>query len=150
MDNFKSLLRLSINEIGMHTSYFYKTIPNIIKNIPSLIELDISHNYYTEEFLKGKLFKDIKLSIPKNLLSLKIFNPNISITKQTFDYLIETFGFVIDLENNYPKISQKENKEISIFTMINFLQDSDSDSDEDFDDVYNNSFEDDDEYIIDI
>ena len=152
MDNFKSLLRLSINEIGIHASYFYKTIPNIIKNIPSLIELDISRNYYTEEFLKGKLFKDIKLSIPKNLLSLKIFNPNISITKQTFDYLIETFGFVIDLENNYPKISQKENKEISIFTMINFLQDSnsDSDSDEDFDEVYNNSFEDDDEYIIDI
>jgi len=143
MDNFKSLLRLSINEIGRHTLHFYKTVPKIIKNIPSLIELDISHNYYKEKFLKGKLFKNISLSIPKNLLSLKIFNPEIAITKQTFDYLIETFGFVLDFENNYPSISQKEINEISDFYFIDFLEENESDSDEDIYGVFNYLFEDD-------
>jgi hypothetical protein len=142
--NFKSLLRLSINEIGMHISHFYKTIPNIIKNIPSLIELDISRNYYKEKYLTGYIFKNIKLSIPKSLSSLKIFHPEIAITKQTFDYLIETFGFVLDLENNYPKISEKKYSKKSDFIKILFLEVFDSDSDEDFDDLYFNFFDDDD------
>ena len=152
MDNFKSLLKLSINEIDIHNSYFYKTIPKIIKNIPTLVELDISHNYYKEKFLTGKLFKNIKLSIPKNLFSLKIFHPDITITKQTFNYLIETFGFSLDLENNYPKIIQKEINKNSILSMINlsFLEENDSDSDDDFYETYNSFFEDDYEYIIDI
>ena len=143
MDNFKSLLRLSINEVGGHLIHFYKTMPKIIKNIPSLIELDISRNNYKDKFLKGDLFKNIKLSIPKSLLSLKIFDPDKEITKQTFDYLIETFGLVLDLENNYPKISQKEINENLDFPNIFFLLGSDFDSDEDFDEVYYNSFEDD-------
>jgi hypothetical protein len=144
MVNFKSLLRLSINEIGSHTSHFYKTIPKIINDIPSLVELDISRNYYKEKYLKGDLFKNIKLSIPKSLSSLKIFHPEIAITKQTFDYLIETFGFVLDLENNYPKISEKKYSKKSDFIKILFLEVFDSDSDEDFDDLYFNFFDDDD------
>jgi hypothetical protein len=142
--NFKSLLRLSINEIGMHISHFYKTIPNIIKNIPSLIELDISRNYYKEKYLTGYIFKNIKLSIPKSLSSLKIFHPEIAITKQTFDYLIETFGFVLDFENNYPKISQKEINEDLDFLKIFFLPEFGSDSDEDFNDIYDFFIDDDD------
>ena len=144
MVNFKSLLRLSINEIGSHTSHFYKTIPKIIKDIPSLVELDISRNYYKEKYLTGYIFKNIKLSIPKSLLSLKIFHPDIAITKQTFDYLIETFGFVLDFENNYPKISQKEINEDLDFLKIFFLPEFGSDSDEDFNDIYDFFIDDDD------
>lgn len=150
MGNFKSLLRLSINEIGKDTSHFYKIIPKIIKNIPTLIELDISRNYYKEKYLTSNLFKNIKLSIPKSLLSLKIFNPDIVITKKTFDYLLETFGFVLDLENNYPNIGQKEINEFSPLFLIDFLEENSSDSDEDFYEVYNNIFGDDSEYMIDL
>ena len=147
MYNFKSLLRLSINKAGYHPIHFFEIMPKIIKNIPSLIELDISRNNNKERYLKGDLFKNIKLSIPKNLLSLKIFDPDKEITKQTFDYLIKSFGSVLDLENNYPKISQKEINKNSNFPKILFLLDSDFDSDEEFDEFYNNISEDDNEYL---
>ena len=54
---------------------------------------------------------------------------------------------VLDLENNYPKISQKEIKKKSDFPNIFFLLGSDFDSDEDFDEFYNNISEDDNEYL---
>ena len=110
MDNFKSLLRLSLNEAGVNTCYLYELIPKIFKKITLLIELDISHNYYNrEEFFRSEQIKNISLSIPKSLLSLKIFDPRMTpISKETFDYLIEIFGFVLDLEDNHPKIYAKE------------------------------------------
>ena len=106
MDNFKSLLRLSLNEAGVNTNYLFELVPKIFKKINLLIELDISHNYYfKEEFFKSEQIKNISLSIPKSLISLKIFDPRMMpISKETFDYLIETFGFVLDLEDNHPNI----------------------------------------------
>ena len=106
MDNFKSLLRLSLNEAGVNTNYLFELVPKIFKKINLLIELDISHNYYfKEEFFKSEQIKNISLSIPKSLISLKVFDPRMMpISKETFDYLIETFGFVLDLEDNHPNI----------------------------------------------
>ena len=106
MDNFKSLLRLSLKELGINTNYLFELIPKIIQKITLLIELDISHNYYyREDFFKNERIKNISLSIPKSLLSLKIFSPIMCpISKKTFEYLIETFGFVLDLEDNLPNI----------------------------------------------
>ena len=106
MDNFKSLLRLSLKEVGINTNYLFELIPKIIQKITLLIELDISHNYYyREDFFKNERIKNISLSIPKSLLSLKIFSPIMCpISKKTFEYLIETFGFVLDLEDNLPNI----------------------------------------------
>ena len=106
MDNFKSLLRLSLKELGINTNYLFELIPKIIQKITLLIELDISHNYYyREDFFKNERIKNISLSIPKSLLSLKIFSPIMSpISIKTFEYLIETFGFVLDLEDNHPNI----------------------------------------------
>ena len=62
-------------------------IPIIFKNIPSLIELDISENEHKEKLFKSELFENIRLAIPKKLLSLKIFHSNISISLETFNYL---------------------------------------------------------------
>ena len=53
--------------------------------------------------------KNLSLSIPKSLISLKIFSPSmIPISKKTFDYLTEIFGFVLDLEDNHPSIYLKD------------------------------------------
>ena len=110
MDNFKSLLRLSIKEAGVNTIYLFELIPKIIKKITLLIELDISHNYYyREDFFMNEQIKNLSLSIPKSLISLKIFSPKMMpISKKTFDYLTEIFGFVLDLEDNHPSIYLKD------------------------------------------
>ena len=127
--SFKNLKKLALNRIKIiqHLEYmgniiflidkncskkiFYEKVPLIIKNIPTLIELDISDNEYDDKLLKGELFEKIRLSIPKNILSLKIFNSENSIYQKTFTYLVETFGFVLDLNNNYPKIEEDNFRE---------------------------------------
>ena len=104
---FKSfyLIKLSLNRIEILTyDTIYEYVPSIFKNIPSIRELDISNNKYDSGMLTGKVFEDIRLALPKKLMSLKLFNSNISISQRTFDHIKETFGLVIDLENNYPKI----------------------------------------------
>ena len=113
---FKSLLRLSLNKININTTlinlleienkYFYESIPIIFLNLPSLIELDISDNIYEEKIFKNDIFENIRLSIPKKLLSLKIFNNEIPISQKCFNYLIEIFGLVLDLDNNFPNIKK--------------------------------------------
>ena len=113
---FKSLLRLSLNKININTTlinlfeienkYFYESIPRIFLNLPSLIELDISDNIYEEKIFKSDIFENIRLSIPKKLLSLKIFNNEIPISQKCFNYLIEIFGLVLDLDNNFPNIKK--------------------------------------------
>ena len=75
----------------------------IFKNIPSLIELDISNNIYNERLFKHPIFGNIILSIPKKLLNLKIFNSDIPISQKTFNFLTQSFGLVLDLDNNYLK-----------------------------------------------
>ena len=127
---FKNLKTLSLNKIkceviinffNMSEKYiFYEYIPLLFRNIPSLIELDISNNNYDEKLFKSKTFEHIRLAIPKNLISLKIFNSDISISQKTFTYLIETFGYILDLDGNYPKIKSEPNSP-------NYILDDDSD-----------------------
>ena len=106
--SFKYLIKLSLNRIRFvkkkHNIYQY--VPKIFENIPSIIELDISNNRYDSDILRGELFEKIRLTLPKKLLSLKIFNDDIAISEKAFNHIIETFGLVIDLENNYPKIDK--------------------------------------------
>ena len=158
--SFKNLKKLALNRIKIiqHLEYmgniiflidkncskkiFYEKVPLIIKNIPTLIELDISDNEYDDKLLKGELFEKIRLSIPKNILSLKIFNSENSIYQKTFTYLVETFGFVLDLNNNYPKIEEDNFREFiledddyynSDNSYIEFLSDIDSHQSDDLD-----------------
>ena len=64
---FKHLLKLSINKIDFKVSYqsimeditLYDYIPNIFKNIPTIIELDFSNNKYEEKIFYNKIFKEI-------------------------------------------------------------------------------------------
>ena len=106
--SFKYLIKLSLNRIRFvkKKDNIYQYVPKIFENIPSIIELDISNNKYDSDILKGKLFEKIRLTLPKKLLSLKIFNDDIAISEKAFNHIIETFGLVIDLENNYPKIDK--------------------------------------------
>lgn len=105
--SFKSLMKLSLNKIDFKVSpkllledvSFYEYIPQILKNIPSLIELDICNNEYTEKILKSKTFIKIKESISKKLFSFKIFNNEINVSDITFTYLTKLFGTVLDYDN---------------------------------------------------
>ena len=113
--NFKSLLKLSLNNIDFKSSYksimedisFYDYIPMIIKNIPSIIELDISNNKYDEKILNNKIFEKISSSMNKRVFCIKIFNREISITSKTFNYLNGLFGNKLYCDNNIPVINDK-------------------------------------------
>ena len=112
LNSFKNLQKLSLNKIDIINSLsnkneeniFYEFIPLILKNKQSLIELDISHNKCDEKIFKSNLFKNIQLSIPKKLFSIKIFDEEKTISEKTFNLLKELFGYTLDLENNYPNI----------------------------------------------
>ena len=125
-NTFKSLKKLSLNKIYINNSKkdeysdlfividtdknindFYEQIPLILSNIPTLIELDVSNNKYNRRLFKSPIFENIRLSIPSKLLSLKIFNSDIPISQKIFNYLKESFGLVLDLDNNYPKIDRE-------------------------------------------
>ena len=136
-NSFKSLKKLSLNKIDIDNSKdelsllafkvvnfyeFYEQIPLILKNIPSLIELDISNNEYNQSLFKSQTFENIRLAIPQKLLSLKIFNSDIPISQKTLDFLTESFGLVLDLDNNYPNIEKKK------YYSTLFFEDDDNDS----------------------
>ena len=101
---FKSLIKLSINKINISASltgvkedyYFYKSIPNIIKNIPTILELDISNNEYKGKNFNNKIFQNIRLSMPKKLINLKIFDDHRSLLQNNINYLNDIFGPLID------------------------------------------------------
>ena len=137
--SFKSLKKLSLNRIkeincfSDSESMLYNNMPIILKNIPNLIEMDISNNNYKESILKSKIFEIIRLSLPKKLLSLKIFNSDIPISHKTFNYLVESFGFVLDFDGNYPKID-------TALDFISFIDDDENYFDDDiFIDIENDS-----------
>ena len=120
--NFKSLLKLSINKIIIanklyqnlecsHISIF-EYITKIIKNIPDLIELDVSNNNYEKSFFEKFDFNNIKINMPKKLLCLKIFNDNIPIKLSILKKLVEVFGYVLDLNNNYLTINDENDENI--------------------------------------
>ena len=106
--SFKSLKKLFLNKLKHPLSKFpefiFYFLPRIFQILPSILEIDISNNEYEEKIFKKEIFEYIRLSIPKKLLSLKIFNNQIPISYDTFIYLKEIFGLVLDLENNYPVI----------------------------------------------
>ena len=97
-------------------------LPEVVKDIYSFLgrirrmyenaKNDLSRELELDEIKKAaqqadmsEHIKKISLSIPKSLLSLKIFDPSMMpISKKTFDYLTEIFGFVLDLEDNHPTI----------------------------------------------
>ena len=101
---FKSLIKLSLNKINISASltgvkedyYFYKSIPNIFRNIPTILELDISNNEYKEKNYNNKIFQNIRLSMPKKLINLKIFGDDSSLLQNNINYLNNIFGPLID------------------------------------------------------
>ena len=107
--SFKSLIKLSLNEIYIQSIflkekyYFYQCISSIFKNIPTLIELDISNNKYTENIFKSEIFEKIRLSIPKNLICLKINNNQNPLSLKNVKYLYDKFGPIIDLDTQSNK-----------------------------------------------
>ena len=133
ISSFKYLIKLALNKINIPlinfgfseklNLKFYQQIPLIFKNAPLLIELDISNNEYNEKMLKSNIFEEIRMAIPKNLLSFKIFNSEIDISSKCFTFLVESFGLVLDLTNNYPKI----NKDLDLLARFNDSNDLDSD-----------------------
>lgn len=112
---FKYLLKLSINKIDFKSSYksliedisFFDYIPSILKNVPTLIELDLSDNNYNEKILRSKIFKEISLLIPKKLYCFNIFNREIPVTSQSFNYLAKLFGSLLYYDDNFPNINDK-------------------------------------------
>ena len=114
--SFKSLIKLSLNKIDIGKCFnaetlcedyvLFESIPIIFKNAPFLIELDVSNNKYDEKTLKNDVFKRIKVSLPKKLFSLKVFNSDISVSENSFIHLNKLFGNVLNLDDNYPIISK--------------------------------------------
>ena len=114
--NFKSLLKLSLNNIDFKSSIksimedisFYDYIPLIIKNVPSIFELDISNNKYDNKILNSKIFEEISsLMNNRRIFSFKIFNKEISITSKTLNYLNKLFGNVLYCDNVLPVVNDK-------------------------------------------
>jgi len=98
------LIKLSLNKINISASltgvkedyYFYKSIPIIFKNVPTILELDISNNEYKGKNFNNKIFQNIRLSTPKKLINLKISDDNNSLLQNNINYLNDIFGPLID------------------------------------------------------
>ena len=61
------------------------------------------------------------------LITIEVNSPNlhkIDISSKCFNFLVESFGLVLDLTNNYPKI----NKDLDLLTRFNDSNDLDSDN----------------------
>ena len=87
----KNLLKLSLNDIEIkgfiydrkkkrskEKNVFLQYLPDIfrkIETIPTLIELDINHNFreIEESFFNSNKFKEIANNLPKQLLNLELF-----------------------------------------------------------------------------
>ena len=101
---FKSLIKLSLNKINISASltgvkedyYFYKSIPNIFRNVPKIIELDISNNEYKGKNYNNKIFQNIRISMPKKLTNLKILDEDNSKLQNNINNLKDIFGPLID------------------------------------------------------
>ena len=112
--DLKNLLKLCINKLEFKISKkslleditLYDYAPKIFKNVPTLLELDISNNKYDEKMLKSKSIEKISKLIPQKLFNLKIFSNEIPVSINTVNYLTRLFGNKLDLENNYPIISE--------------------------------------------
>ena len=120
---FKSLIRLSLNKIKLPSineikDSIFNYIDLIFKNIPYLVELDVSNNYM---FFDKYVFEKIEKSLPKTLLSLKIFSDNTSIKRKDLQFLLELFKEILDLNNNTLIISEETLYGIYFETKENYL-----------------------------
>ena len=109
-EEFLSLLPLikNLHILGINNIHFYNKfkminlincVPTIFKKSNNLIELDISNNQYKENIFNSKNFLEIKDTIPKNLINLKIFNNQIPISNKAFKNMKRIFGNLLDFEN---------------------------------------------------
>ena len=111
LNDFKSLLKLSINKIiFVEDSYkytkfdFVDSIIKICKTVGSLIELDISNNNINNnEKLLYKLLR-LKFYLPSKLLCLKLFDDNLPIKYSNVSSLLCSFNEILDLNNKYVNI----------------------------------------------
>ena len=99
----KNLQYLAINNIQFYNKFkminLISFVPVILKNTNKLIELDISNNQYKDNIFTNKIFLEIRNSIPKNLISLKIFNNHIPISNKSFKSMKQCFGNILDFDN---------------------------------------------------
>ena len=132
LQKMKFLKKISITNASLYpeNKILYINIPLILERSPQLIELDLSNNQYNDKMLEYLLSKNIKEVLPKNLLSLRIFNPQIPITKKIYDKMFEYFGYLLDYENVVLK--EEEKNEISPLFGL-FLDDSVDSSDDEID-----------------
>ena len=99
----KNLQYLAFNNIQFYNKFkminLISFIPVILKKANKLIELDISNNQYKDNIFTNKIFLEIRNSIPKNLISLKIFNNAIPISNKAFKSMKQCFGNILDFDN---------------------------------------------------
>ena len=99
----KNLRILAINNIPFYNKFkminIINFVPIIFKKSNNLIELDISNNLYKDNIFNTQNFLEIKNSIPKNLIILKIFNNRIPISNKAFKNMKKCFGNLLDFEN---------------------------------------------------
>ena len=99
----KNLHILAINNIPFYNKFkminLINFVPIIFNKSINLIELDISNNHYKENIFNTQNFLEIKNSLPKNLISLKVFNERIPISNKAFKNMKRCFGNLLDFEN---------------------------------------------------
>ena len=117
----KNLLKLSLNDIEIkgfiydrkkkrskEKNVFLQYLPDIfrkIETIPTLIELDINHNFreIEESFFNSNKFKEIANNLPKQLLNLELFK-DVEISKLgNYNNLVKNYQTLIDLGSYEPQ-----------------------------------------------
>ena len=99
----ENLLILSINNIIFYKEFQMENLlnflPKIFVNARNLLELDLSNNKYKEQIFLDYSFLALSFFLPKNLVSLRLFNNQIPISKKAKKTIEEYFGYILDLEN---------------------------------------------------
>ena len=111
----KNLLKLSLNDIEIkgfiydrkkkrskEKNVFLQYLPDIfrkIETIPTLIELDINHNFreIEESFFNSNKFKEIANNLPKQLLNLELFKDVEISNLGNYNNLVKNYQTLIDL-----------------------------------------------------
>ena len=117
----KNLLKLSLNDIEIkgfiydrkkkrskEKNVFLQYLPDIfrkIETIPTLIELDINHNFreIEESFFNSNKFKEIANNLPKQLLNLELFKDVEISNLGNCNNLVKNYQTLIDLGSYEPK-----------------------------------------------
>ena len=99
----ENLLILSINNIIFYKEFLMEHLlnflPKIFVNARNLLELDLSNNKFEEKIFLDYSFLALSFFLPKNLISLRLFNNKIPISQKAIKTMEEYFGYILDLEN---------------------------------------------------